>query len=158
MESLKENKLITATLRKTINGLPVGVSRRGPFKSKSIMWAAIKEHPIRVRFSRNVPMAVLKKIALDYSEWIDSIESDEQVVNWDDTEISKTISKKLTPGKILCSMRQAHGFTQKALCAKLGNKLSSKRLSDWENGHRSISKEWAKRLSQEFLLPVNMFL
>jgi len=103
-------------------------------------------------------MAVLKKIALDYSEWIDSIESDEQVVNWDDTEISKTISKKLTPGKILCSMRQAHGFTQKVLCAKLGNKLSSKRLSDWENGHRSISKEWAKRLSQEFLLPVNMFL
>jgi hypothetical protein len=158
MESLKENKPITATLRKTINELPVGSLRKEPFRSKSIMWAAIKARPIKVRFCRGVPVSVLRRIALDYSEWIDYIEPDEQVVNWDDTEIFKTISEKLTPGKALSSMRQAHGFTQKALCAKLGNKLSSKRLSDWENGHRSISKEWAKRLSEEFLLPVKMFL
>jgi DNA-binding transcriptional regulator YiaG len=159
MENLKANKKrIIATSRLTTSGLPAG-GRKGKSSSlKSTTPVAIKAPHISLHFRNGVPQAIVKKISNEYSEWIDSIDDYETLVDWDSTELHKELSSQLTPGNTLATMRDAHGLTQAELCQKLNNDVSPKRISDWENGHRSISKEWAKRLSHEFKIPLEMFM
>ena len=113
---------------------------------------------ISLHFRNGVPQEVINKITREYSEWIDSIDDDESLVDWDTTELHKEISSQLTPGNTLASMRDAHGLTQTELCQILNNEVSTKNISDWENGRRIISKKWANRLSHEFKIPLEMFL
>jgi len=122
------------------------------------MRVATKVPHISVHFVSSVPSAIVQRIAHDFSEWIDFIDDDETYMEWGVSELHKKISSQLTPGMTLATMRDAHGITQLELSQKLNNEVSPKRISDWENGHRAISKEWAKKLSYEFKIPVEMFL
>lgn len=159
MENLKVNKKrIIATSHQTTSGSPAGGKKGKNSSLKSTTPVAIKAPHISLHFRNGVPQEIVKKITREYSEWIDSIDDDETLVDWESTELHKKISSQLTPGNTLAAMRDAHGLTQAELCEKLHNEVSPKRISDWENGHRSISKEWAKRLSQEFKLPLEVFL
>jgi DNA-binding transcriptional regulator YiaG len=159
MENLKANKKrIIATSRLTTSGLPAGGGKDKNYSLKSTTPVVIKVPHISLHFRNGVPQEIIKRISREYSEWIDSIDDDETLVDWDSTELHTQISGQLTPGNTLASMREAYGLTQADLCQKLKNAVSTKRISDWENGHRSISKEWAKRLSHEFKIPLEMFL
>ena len=53
-----------------------------------------------------------------------------------------------TPGVFLRLLREAHDLSQAALGKKID--VSAKRVSDFENGQRGISKEIAKQLAQIF--------
>ncbi|MBK9578237.1 MAG: helix-turn-helix transcriptional regulator [Fibrobacterota bacterium] len=63
----------------------------------------------------------------------------------------------MTPGSWLRELRDARGWTQQELGIRLGG-ISPRRISDWENNHRSISKEIAKRLTKIFRVSVEHFL
>jgi len=159
MGSLKvKKKRIIATSPLTTNGSHVGSKSKGKSTLKSTMRVATKVPHISIHFRSNVPSAIVQKIASDFSEWIDSIDDDETFMEWGSTEMHKKISSQMTPGNTLAAMRDAHGITQSELSQKLNNEVSPKRISDWENGYRAISKEWAKKLSSEFKIPVEMFL
>lgn len=67
---------------------------------------------------------------------------------WDTTDLAKELDKEMTTGVFLKLLREAHGLSQ----ASLGEKIyiSAKRVSDFENGQRGISKEIAKQLAPIF--------
>lgn len=63
----------------------------------------------------------------------------------------------MTLGSRIYGLRDAHGWTQRQLGEKLGG-VSAARISDWENDRRSVSKEFAKQLSELFRVSVERFL
>jgi transcriptional regulator with XRE-family HTH domain len=71
--------------------------------------------------------------------------------------LHKQIEARMTPGSWLRELRDAHGWTQKDLGIRLGD-VSPARISDWENNHRSMSKDVAKQLSDLFRVSVERFL
>jgi DNA-binding XRE family transcriptional regulator len=80
-----------------------------------------------------------------------------ETVNVFDTDWFKDINSKTSPGDVLRIYRENSGLTQEELGKKLG-KFTRQKISDMENGKRSISKEAAKKLSQIFHVPIERFL
>lgn len=113
---------------------------------------------ISVHFREDVPQEIVQQISHKYSRLITRIDDDELLVDWHSTALHTNISAIISPGIALATMRSAHGLTQAELCKIFNNEVSPKRISDWENGQRSISKEWAKKLSYIFKIPVKLFL
>jgi transcriptional regulator with XRE-family HTH domain len=74
--------------------------------------------------------------------------SDTECVEWDKTDLARELDREMTPGVFLRLLREAHDLSQAALGAKIS--VSAKRVSDYENGQRGISKEIAKQLSHIF--------
>lgn len=82
---------------------------------------------------------------------------DEDMVNIFETDWYKKINSTTTPGEVLKIYRQNAELTQEELGRKLG-KFSRQKISDLENGKRTIGKEVAKKLCQLFQVPVERFL
>ncbi len=68
----------------------------------------------------------------------------------------KKMEKEMTPGKFLRIYRDNLGLTQRELGKKV--ERDPKKISDYENGRRSIGKELARKLSQLFGVPMDRFL
>lgn len=109
------------------------------------MQAAVRKHPIKIMFKARTPKRVIKTIRDQFSEYID--DSDE-LVDWFETDEYKEIAKKQTPGSALRNYREMAGWTLAETGEKIG--VSPYRISDFENGQRTISKTMAKKLAVIF--------
>ena len=83
--------------------------------------------------------------------------ADDEPVNVFETDWYQARKNAMTPGKYCRIYRENKGLTQDELGQKLGG-LSRRYVSDLETGHRTISKNVAKALSELFKQPVVRFL
>jgi HTH-type transcriptional regulator / antitoxin HipB len=76
------------------------------------------------------------------------------------TDFHKKVAARLTPGKSLKHLREAHGLSQSELGALVGEKqpVRASRISDWENDFRAISKPVAKKFAAIFQVSVDRFI
>lgn len=77
---------------------------------------------------------------------IQSEEGDEDIVEWNSTDLAKKISAKKTPGKLLQAYRLREGLTLVQLAEKIGTKYPN--LSAMENDRRTIGVATAKKLGK----------
>ncbi|WP_413911315.1 helix-turn-helix transcriptional regulator [Desulfobacula sp.] len=82
-------------------------------------------------------------------------DNENELVDITETEWYQKMKEKMTPGKTIRVYRDNMGLTQEQLGKKLGK--SRKKISDYENGHRGISKSLALELSDLFKAPVQYF-
>jgi DNA-binding transcriptional regulator YiaG len=104
----------------------------------------------------DTPQSVVSEIRKQYAEYVVPVKN-EQYLEWNDTTLCKEISARMTPGCVIKEMRQIYKLSQKELGLKLGG-IAATRVSDWENGHRNVSKDVAKKLALLFKLPIDKFI
>ena len=100
-------------------------------------------------FRRTTPRKVLTEIESRYRTYlVENMKAndDESLVRIADTDWYKEMSRRMTPGKYLRTLREAQGLTQAQLGEKVG--IPASRISDYETGQRSISKSAAKRFAK----------
>ena len=83
-------------------------------------------------------------------------DEDEECEYITDSDWLKEIKEKITPGDTMKICRENAGLSQTELGNDLG--LSRHKISDYENGRRTIGIELAKKLSTLFKIPVDRFL
>jgi DNA-binding XRE family transcriptional regulator len=110
------------------------------------MPVAVKMRPINIRFKPRTPARVIRSVKKQFSNYI--LAENEEYVDWFKTDLHKEISGRMTPGKILRTLREMCGWTLAETGKKIG--VSPQRVSDFETGQREISKEIAKRLGSVF--------
>lgn len=123
------------------------------------MLAVVKKYHTKKNFFEvkgNIPSDLIKYLKNKYWENIEVLD-EEEVVNIFDTKWYKDISSSLTPGGTLNIYRKNLRLSQTELGKKL-EKLSRQKISDMENGRRSISKEVARKLSNFFKVPTDRFI
>ena len=111
------------------------------------MPVAEKTRPINLMFKSRTPQRIIHEIENRYSHYVVHPD-DEEYVEWEKSDLAKELDKEMTPGVFLRLLREAHDLSQAALGEKID--VSAKRVSDFENGQRGISKEIAKQLAQIF--------
>jgi len=84
-------------------------------------------------------------------------EEDDELIEVTRSEWYRSIREQLTPGENMKLYRELHGLSQEDLGRRLG-RFSRQNISNMENGHRSISKNAAKRLAELFEVSVEKFL
>ena len=84
------------------------------------------------------------------------VESNEDLVDFHDTEWFKEVEPELTPASNLVFYRKLMNMTQTELGEKLG--VSKQVISDMEHERRSISKAMAKELAKIFNVSVERFI
>ena len=84
------------------------------------------------------------------------VESNEDFVDFHDTEWFKEVEPELTPASNLVFYRKLMKMTQTELGEKLG--VSKQVISDMEHERRAISKAMAKELSKIFKVSVGRFI
>ncbi|MCK5579646.1 MAG: helix-turn-helix transcriptional regulator [Candidatus Omnitrophica bacterium] len=104
----------------------------------------------------DISSRLIKYLHKEYGKNI-IIKDDDDYIDIATTEWYKKRNQEMTPGLALKTYRQRDKLTQKQLGQKLG-KISCKRISDFENNRRSISKEMAKKFASFFGTSVERFL
>jgi DNA-binding XRE family transcriptional regulator len=120
------------------------------------MPVAIKKPLTSMRFIAATPKHILRDAKSRYKEFIVEVEED-PLEDYFQSDFHKMVEARMTPGLRLKTGREAHGWSQARLAEEIGG-VSAKRISDWENGRREISKEFAKKLSKIFGLPAERFI
>ncbi|MFO7730645.1 MAG: helix-turn-helix transcriptional regulator [Spirochaetia bacterium] len=87
---------------------------------------------------------------------IKSDEDDEELVEWNSTDLAKEIRTKKTPGKLLQAYRLREGLTLVQLAEKIGTKYPN--LSAMENDRRTIGLAMAKKLGQVLNVDFEKFI
>ena len=107
-------------------------------------------------FKKGTPKRITLEFLSRYGKWIEA----DPYIDYFKTDFHKEVSAQLTPGKSLRHLRDAHGWSQSQLGAKLGDTtpIRASRISDWENDFRAISKPIAKKLSALFKISTDTFL
>jgi DNA-binding XRE family transcriptional regulator len=110
------------------------------------MSVAVRAHPINIRLKARTPARLIRSVKRQLADYI--IDEKGEYVDWFETDLHKEIAARMTPGKTLRTLREMCGWT----LAETGNKIgvSPYRVSDFETGYRSISKEIAKKLAEVF--------
>ena len=103
----------------------------------------------------NIPKRILDYLKKDYTVEIENRE-DEEYEYIADSDWFQEIKEKVAPGDTIKIYRENAGLSQTELGNDLG--LSRHKISDYENGRRTIGKELAKKLSTFFKIPVDRFL
>jgi hypothetical protein len=117
------------------------------------MSVAVRTHPINIRFKPRTPARVIHSIKKQFSDYIID---DDEYVEWSKTDLHKEISARMTPGKSLRTLREMCGWTLAVTGKKIG--ISPQRVSDFEAGHRAISKDAAKKFSAIFHVSPAVFI
>ena len=78
-------------------------------------------------------------------------------MNYFETDFHKKVEVRMTPGVWLRTGREAHGWSQARMALEIGG-VSAKRISDWENERRGVSKDIAKKLAKIFKVPAEKFI
>lgn len=112
------------------------------------MLAVVKPRRINLAFKSSTPKRIIHEINNRYAEYVVHDETDDDFVEWNKTTLAQELNKEMTPGIQLRLLREAHDLTQTALGEKA--EVSSRRISDFENGRREISKDLAKRFAMIF--------
>ena len=124
------------------------------------MLAVVKKpHTKKELFSLkgDIPKYLLKQLEDKYGKRFKVLKEDEnEWVDITETEWYQNMKEKMTPGKTIRVYRDNMGLTQEQLGEELGK--SRRKISDYENGHRGISKKFALELSAFFKVPVHNFL
>lgn len=154
MASLKSTK--AAAPRTTTSGSPAGAAKGRRSSSRSTTQGVTNRHLIEIKVWSDIPSDLLAEVRSQLGSWA-LADDDDELMDWFSTDLHKKIDARTTPGSWLRELRDAHGWTQKDLGIRLGD-VSPARISDWENGHRSISKEIAKQLSELFRISADRFL
>jgi len=107
-----------------------------------------------LRFRSKTPARIIKRVEKEYADYL--IDGDEELVDISSTEWYKKMENKMTPGKMLKTLREVKELSQ----AKLGKIIGTlgSRVSDYETGQRSISKEVAKKLAAIFNVSPAVFI
>ncbi len=123
------------------------------------MPVAIKKPLTSPRFVPGTPARILKEVRIRYKNYLVEVKTgnDDEYLDFFETDFAKRMEAKMTPAKSLRILRDAHGWTQARLAREIGD-VSVKRISDWENGRRAISKDYAKKLSKLFRFPADKFI
>ncbi len=122
------------------------------------MLAVVKTPHTSLRIQGDIPGPLLSVLKSQYGKKLVLREdADEEIVNVFETDWYKARKNAMTPGKYLRIYRENKDLTQDELGQKLGG-LSRRYVSDLETGHRAISKNVAKALSELFKQPVARFL
>jgi DNA-binding XRE family transcriptional regulator len=127
------------------------------------MSAAVKTRPIEQPIKRksyllSFRLSTPRKILLDakkrYAPYLDT--EDSESVPIAKTLWYKQMSKEMTPAKYLKTYREIAGYSQARLGGLVG--VPASRISDYETGQRSISKEVAKKLAEIFNVSPAVFI
>ena len=105
----------------------------------------------------NIPLDVLDYLKNKFGKDIRIVKDDEELLNVFETQWYKEVKQTITPGETLRIHKENLGISQAELGKKIG-KFTRQKISDMENGKRSISKEVAKTLSLIFEVPVDRFI
>jgi len=108
-------------------------------------------------FRSRTPRRIIREISERYKPYID-LETDdgEELVEWKETALHKQIASSMTPGRNLQAVRELAGLSQAEFGRKIG--ASDKRVSDWENDRRGISKRVAKKVAALFHCPAGRLI
>lgn len=110
-----------------------------------------------IRLEGEIDSSLVRFLRDQYGE-IEVIEDvDEEIVEVTKSDWYNAIRKTITPGENLRVYREMHDMTQDQLAERLGS-LSRQNVSNMEHGHRSISKNMAKKLAELFDVSVEKFL
>lgn len=122
------------------------------------MLAVVKTPHTSLRIEGDIPKPVLTVLREQFGNKLVVKESaGDALVDVFETDWYKTRKKSMTPGKYLRIYRENAGLTQEEVGQKLDG-LSRRYVSDLETGHRAISKNVAKTLSELFKQPVARFI
>src|SRR5690606_30934342 len=94
------------------------------------------------RFLASTPGPVLSEIQARYKKYL---VIEDPLEDYFGTDFHKKTSASMTPADWVSIGREMHGWSQARLAAELGGGVSARRISDWENSRRSVSKDIAKR-------------
>lgn len=123
------------------------------------MPAVTKKPHTSFRFVDGTPARILKEARTRYKNYIVEVtaDDDDELEDFFETDFAKEMEAKMTPGLYLSTLREVHNWSQAELAAKVGG-VSAKRISDWENGRRAISKDYAKKLGKVLNFPADKFI
>jgi ribosome-binding protein aMBF1 (putative translation factor) len=135
----------------------VGAVNQKQLSSRCIMLAAGKVRPIKMFFKPRTPRKIIREIQLKYHRFLaDSPAEKDENVNWFKTDLYRKIAKEITPAMLLKDLREAQELSQKQLGEILN--IPGNRISDFETGHRAISKDIAKKLSKVLNVSASRFI
>jgi ribosome-binding protein aMBF1 (putative translation factor) len=103
--------------------------------------------PYLLSFKRTTPREILAEARNRYAAYLTPIQ-EEEYVPIAETEWYQNMVHEMTPSRYLKTSRETLGFSQ----AHLGEliEVPASRISDYETGQRTISKEIAKKLARVF--------
>jgi ribosome-binding protein aMBF1 (putative translation factor) len=109
-----------------------------------------------LRFLPSTPKRILRDAKSRYKPFVVEVEED-PLEDYFGSDFHKMVEARMTPALRLKTAREAMGWSQAKLAQEI-NGVSPKRISDWENGRREISKEFAKKLAKIFKVPAERFI
>ena len=83
-------------------------------------------------------------------------DTDEEYIDWDESDLAKEIRAERTPGLVLAAYREREGLTLVQLAEKVGTKYTA--ISAMENNRRPIGLIMAKKLGKALNVDYKKFL
>jgi DNA-binding transcriptional regulator YiaG len=120
------------------------------------MLAVVKTPHIDVRIQGNISPFMMEVLKKEYGRKLHIQNEKEESDDYFETAMAKALDKKATPADCIQIYRENLRLTQEELGKKVG--VSKNYISDWENGHRKVSKDKAKKLSTLFHISAEHFL
>ncbi len=120
------------------------------------MLAVVKTPRIDVRIKGDISPLMMEVLKKEYGRKLHIQSEWEESVDYFETAQAKALNKKATVANCIQIYRENLGLTQGELGQKVG--VSKNYISDWENGHRKVSKDKAKKLSALFHITIDHFL
>ena len=111
---------------------------------------------IVLRFRSRTPSRIIKHIEKEYRDYLIDGDGGDELVVWEETELARTIDARMTTGKYLRNLREAHGLTQQNIADKTGHRPAY--ISDMENDRRAISRMTARKLAEMFHVSPAVFI
>jgi hypothetical protein len=119
-------------------------------------------HPVHFTFTfrRTTPRKVLNEVSSKYARYFapgaENSGNGEEYVRVKESDWYRDMSKTMTPGRYLKTLREAGGHTLAEIGGRVG--VSAARMCDYEAGRREMSKAVAKKFSKIFLVPAEKFI
>jgi len=120
------------------------------------MLAVVKTPRTRIHIEGDISNLLLEVLKKEYGNKLRLQEDAEESVNYFETDFAKKMEKITGPADCIQTYRENKGLTQVELGKKVG--VSKNYVSDWENGHRKVSKDKAKILGKLFGISPQYFI
>lgn len=124
-------------------------------KARPIERTKTGKRPYRITFKPSTPLRIILDAEKRYARYLKTAD-DAEYVPVTKTAWYKQMSKEMTPARYLKTYREIAEYSQAQLGKLAG--LPASRISDYETGQRSISKDVAKKLSDIFKVSPAVFI
>jgi len=122
------------------------------------MQAVVKTPHTEIIIKGDISEKVLTVLMEEYGRAFNVVDDEEnEMVNVLESDWYKTVKAKTSPGDIIRIHRENKGLTQSELGNLLGG-IPRMYISNMERGHRSISVDVARKLSEIFNVSINKFI